>query len=315
MRPRKALTAAKRARRRRAYPRCRSKLPARPPRRPPSSRAWRKCCVADDARLRAHAWRSRLAALIVALAGPYDAILAPSTTNAKNVMPRVGRAPRRDADFRHHQSRSRPTLSSARSMPATPSRLFARSIRRKSSPCAPPRSSDRRRAAPRRSSRRPPPPIPACPASSAKNFPNPTARTRPRPRSSSPAAGRCKAGEFHEIHRAGRRQTWRRGRRFARGGRCRLCAERLAGRADRQGRGAGALYRCRHFRRDPASGRHEGIRKSSSLSTRTRKRRSSKSPTMGLWQTFTRPCRNWQELENSCKCAVVDGRGQAPRKR
>src|SRR3974390_2657341 len=29
------------------------------------------------------------AALIVALAGPYDAIVAPSTTTAKNIMPRV----------------------------------------------------------------------------------------------------------------------------------------------------------------------------------------------------------------------------------
>ncbi|MGY4284394.1 electron transfer flavoprotein alpha subunit [Bradyrhizobium sp. LM2.7] len=39
----------------------------------------------------------------------------------------------------------------------------------------------------------------------------------------------------------------------------RLCAERLAGRPDRQGGGPRALCRRRHFRRDPASGRHEGL--------------------------------------------------------
>ncbi len=49
------------------------------------------------------------------------------------------------------------------------------------------------------------------------------------------------------------------GRRLARGGRCRICAERLAGRPDRQGGGAGALCRDRHFRGDPASRRHEGF--------------------------------------------------------
>ena len=48
-------------------------------------------------------------------------------------------------------------------------------------------------------------------------------------------------------------------RRLARRGRCRLCAERLAGRPDRQGRRAGTLYRGRHLRRDPASRRHEGF--------------------------------------------------------
>jgi electron transfer flavoprotein alpha subunit len=36
-----------------------------------------------------HALAEPLAALIVSLAGPYDAILAPSTSNGKNVMPRV----------------------------------------------------------------------------------------------------------------------------------------------------------------------------------------------------------------------------------
>ena len=41
-------------------------------------------------------------------------------------------------------------------------------------------------------------------------------------------------------------------------GRLRLRAERLAGRADRQGRRAGALHRHRHLGRDPAPRGHEG---------------------------------------------------------
>ena len=36
-----------------------------------------------------HALAEPLAALIVSLAGPYEAILATSTTNGKNVLPRV----------------------------------------------------------------------------------------------------------------------------------------------------------------------------------------------------------------------------------
>jgi electron transfer flavoprotein alpha subunit len=42
-----------------------------------------------DAALYEHAVAEPLAALIVSLAGPYDAIVAPATTNGKNVMPRV----------------------------------------------------------------------------------------------------------------------------------------------------------------------------------------------------------------------------------
>ncbi len=43
------------------------------------------------------------------------------------------------------------------------------------------------------------------------------------------------------------------------GGRFGLCAERLAGGADRQGRGAAALYRRGHLGRDPAPRRDEGF--------------------------------------------------------
>ncbi|MGN6462157.1 MAG: electron transfer flavoprotein subunit alpha/FixB family protein, partial [Pseudolabrys sp.] len=37
----------------------------------------------------AHMLAEPTAALIVALAGPYDALIAPATTNGKNIMPRV----------------------------------------------------------------------------------------------------------------------------------------------------------------------------------------------------------------------------------
>src|SRR5213080_4979007 len=42
-----------------------------------------------DGPLYEHALAEPLAALIVSLAGPYDAIVAPATSNGKNVMPRV----------------------------------------------------------------------------------------------------------------------------------------------------------------------------------------------------------------------------------
>jgi electron transfer flavoprotein alpha subunit len=48
----------------------------------------KKVLLADGAQY-AHSVAEPLAALIVSLAGPYDAIVAPATTNGKNVMPRV----------------------------------------------------------------------------------------------------------------------------------------------------------------------------------------------------------------------------------
>src|SRR5512132_1967214 len=47
-----------------------------------------KVLLADGAAYE-HALAEPLAALIVSLAGPYDAIVAPATTTGKNVMPRV----------------------------------------------------------------------------------------------------------------------------------------------------------------------------------------------------------------------------------
>ncbi len=64
-------------------------------------------------------------------------------------------------------------------------------------------------------------------------------------------------GKLRPDRRAGG-QAERRCRCLARGGRFGLCAERLAGWADRQGRGAEPLCRGRDFRRHPAPGGHEG---------------------------------------------------------
>jgi hypothetical protein len=55
------------------------------------------------------------------------------------------------------------------------------------------------------------------------------------------------------------RQAGRGHGRFARRGRCRLRAQRLPGRPDRQDRRAAAVHRDRHFGCDPAPGRHEGF--------------------------------------------------------
>ena len=78
-----------------------------------------KVLLADDA-LYAHMVAEPMEALILSLAGNYDAILAPATTNGKNYMPRV--AAKLDVPQISEILRSsRPTRSSARSMPATPS--------------------------------------------------------------------------------------------------------------------------------------------------------------------------------------------------
>ena len=63
---------------------------ARPrPTRPPRSRAWKKFSRRRMPPSMPSSWPSRCAALILSLAAAYDAILAPATTNGKNILPRV----------------------------------------------------------------------------------------------------------------------------------------------------------------------------------------------------------------------------------
>jgi electron transfer flavoprotein alpha subunit len=64
--------------------------------------------------------------------------------------------------------------------------------------------------------------------------------------------------QLQDPRTAGRQARRRHGRLARRGGRG-LRAERLAGGANRQDRGAAALHRRRHLGRDPASGRDEGF--------------------------------------------------------
>jgi hypothetical protein len=78
------------------------------------------------------------------------------------------------------------------------------------------------------------------------------------PRSSSPAvAAWAAARTYHRCSNRWPTSSAPPGR-LARGGRCRLRAERLPGRPDRQDRRAAALHRGRHFGCHPASGRDEG---------------------------------------------------------
>src|SRR6185437_2206287 len=69
----------------------------------------------------------------------------------------------------------------------------------------------------------------------------------------------AEGGELQDLYRAGGRQARRGDGRLARRGRRRLCAERLAGRADRQGRRPRSLHCGRNFRRHSASGGYEGL--------------------------------------------------------
>ena len=213
-----------------------------------------------DAPAYEHALAEPLAALIVSLAGNYDALVAPATTTGKNVMPRVAAL----LDVMQVSDIIKVVAPDTFERPIYAGNAIqtVKSKRRQEGHHGAHHDVRRRpaRAAPRRSKPSQRPPIPASRAFVGEEL----SKSRPagtdlgqdhhlrRPR-------HADRRELHQIHRAGGRQARRRGRRLARRGRCRLRAERLAGRPDRQGGGAGALHRGRHFRRDPASRRHEGL--------------------------------------------------------
>jgi hypothetical protein len=94
-------------------------------------------------------------------------------------------------------------------------------------------------------------------------------------------------------------------------GRRRLRAERLAGRPDRQGGGARALHRGRHFGRHPASRRHEGLEGDRGDQ---QGRRGADLPGRRLWAwspISTRRCPNWRR--SSASSAVDHHRRVRPR--
>ncbi len=135
-----------------------------------------KVLVADDARY-AHHLAEPMAALIVSLAGNYDAIVAPATTAGKNVMPRVAAL----LDVMQISEISKVDLARhLRAADLCRQRHRDRAVRRHEegrSPSAPPRSRRRAPAAARRSRRSPPPTTPASPTSSARNCRSPTGRS------------------------------------------------------------------------------------------------------------------------------------------
>ena len=207
-----------------------------------------KVLVADG-ELYAHRLAEPTAALIVALAPAYDAIVAPSTAAWKNVMPRVAALldVMQVSDVIKVVSADtfeRPIYAgnAIQTVQSTDAKKVV-TVRTASFQA----TGEGRRA--RRSSR-----------SAAAADPGLSTLQGRGAGDLRPAGaglgqdhhlgrpGDAEPRELHDLYRAGRRQARRRDGRLARRGRCRLRAERLAGRADRQGRRAGPLHRRRHFR-------------------------------------------------------------------
>ena len=207
-----------------------------------------------------------------------------------------GRQARRGADHRHHQGRSAPTPSSARSTPATRSPPCRASMPIKVitvrttgfDAAAASGGSGRGRDASRR-----------WPTAACRSFVGSEIAKNDRPELTAAkiiVSRRPRAGQQREVQRgadAAGRQARRRARRQPRRGRCRLCAQRLAGRPDRQDRRAAAVHRLRHQRRDPAPGRHEGPQGHRRDQQGRRRRRSSASPTTASRPTCSPPCPSW----------------------
>ena len=222
------------------------------PRRRRRSPAWQRCCSPTTPAYD-HGLAENIAPLIVELAANYSHVLAPATTSGKNMMPRVAalldvmqisdisavvsRRHVRAADLCRQRARHGAVEGPDQGHHRARHRLRAG-------------RGERRRGADRDDRRRP----------GAAGL----SRVRARRTVEIGAAGTDQRADHH-FRRArhavgrqfppageGRRQARRGGRRVARRGRCRVRAERLPGRADRQDRRAGAVYRGRHLGRDPA---------------------------------------------------------------
>ena len=239
-----------------SWSRARAMKPRRPP---PSSPVVEKVLtIAGDAF--GHGMAESLADLIVSLAPNYDAIVAPATSTGKNVLPRVAAL----LDVAQVSEISKVVSSDTFERPIYAGNAVQTVQATDAKKVITVRTSTFAATAEGGSAAIEAVSAPAdsvSRASRARRWPIRPARAdfgenhhfrRPR---------HAERRKFQDLYRAGRRQARSGHGRIARGRRRRLCAQRLAGRTDRQGRGAGALYRRRHFRRDPASRRHEGFRK------------------------------------------------------
>ena len=190
----------------------------------------KKVLIADNAAYE-HQLAEPMAALIVSLAGHYDAIIAPATTTGKNFMPRVAAL----LDVMQISDIIKVVAPDTFERP-----IYAGNAIQTV------KSTDAKKVITVRTAT-----FPATGEGGSAPIEDAAAAADPgisgfvgeelsksdRPELTSAkiiiSGGRAmqSAREFHQIHRAGRRQARRRGGRLARGGRCRLCAERLAGRA------------------------------------------------------------------------------------
>ena len=290
------VTAARKLRRRRPRAGRRLRTPAAAAQAAAQIAGVAKVLHADGDALRRTAWPRTSPRRCSRSRRDYSHILFPATARGKNVAPRV--AAKLDVgqisditkvDSRRHLRA--PDLRRQRDRhgaePATRSR---------SSRCAPPASTRRRRPAARRRSRRS-----RAVADSGKSTLRRHARSRrstapssPPPRSSSRGGRALGSSEkFNEV------LTPLADKLGAALGASRAAVDAGYAPNDWQVGQTGKIVAPQLYiaagisRRDPAPGRHEGLARSSSRSTRTRRRRSSASPTTASWPTCSSPCRSW----------------------
>ena len=234
--------------------------PPRPRRRSPASP---RCCIADGAAASPTAWPRTSPRRCWRIAGELHATSCsrppptartsrraspPSSTSAQITdITKVDRARHlRAPDLRRQRDRHR----------------AERPTRSRSSPCAPPASIPPRRPAARAAVEN----VDArSPTAASRSFVGREIAKIDRPELTAAkiiVSGGRALGSRREVQEVLEPLADKLGaahRRLARRGRCRLRAERLAGRPDRQDRRAAAVHRRRHLGRDPAPGRHEGL--------------------------------------------------------
>ena len=258
--------------------------------RRPSSQAWKQFSSPTIRAMR-NLLAEPTAELILSLASAYDAILAPATANGKTSC----RASPRSSTCRRSPKSSRsnrPIFSAVRSMPETPSRRSKPRASRRLSPCASPLSPARKPGgnATIENSR-------AAADPHLSRFVGESLSRSERPELTgakiviSGGRGLQSKENFVLIERIADRLG-------AAVGASRAAVDAGFVPNDRQvgqtGKvvAPGALYRGRHFRRHPASGRHEGFQGHRRHQQGRRRARFSASPITVWWPTCSRPCRN-----------------------